>query len=163
MHRLLEWHRAGGVRLFASSRVFDPDTDRMHPEQRTQLRALFEGHHVEVVGTVFRLGVSRLGGPDLFSGPPTARSPEELRRFIEVVGADPATLSPSAIGATFARKVGDYDALHTHFGSGNEVFVTLDTKDYLRISRRPLYAAELGLIVQSPAELVAELAARLGV
>ncbi|MCI0459622.1 MAG: hypothetical protein L0Z62_21950 [Gemmataceae bacterium] len=156
---MLRWHRARRVHLCASSRVFDPDTNAMRPAQQTQLRLLLKEHGVEVAGSAYRLGVSRLGGPDFLGGPPSARLPEELARFIEIVGPDPSGLPPSAVGKAFARKVGDYDALQTHFALGYDVFVTLDTKDYLHVARRGRYASELGLIVQSAADFVAEHAA----
>jgi hypothetical protein len=155
MEQILSWYKSGTVRVFASSRVFDPDTDAMYSHQRSALRSLLDDHAIEIAGAPFRLGVSRLGGPDPLGGQPTARSPEDLKRFTEVVGPDPSTLPASAVGKAFGRKVGDYDALHAHFATGNDVFVTLDTKDYLHTSRRGKYAAQLGLIVQSPAEFVA--------
>jgi hypothetical protein len=45
--------------------------------------------------------------------------------------------------------------LHTHFAGGNDVFVTLDTKDYLHVTKRSAYSARLNLVVMSPAEFVA--------
>jgi hypothetical protein len=155
MDRMLSWHDSLRIRLFASSRLFDPDTDGMDLQQVAELRSLLARHDIQVAGAAFRLGMSRLGGPDLLSGPPTTRSREEIRRFVEVVGADPSTLPPSALGKAFARKAADYDALQTHFATGNDAFVTLDTKDYLHISRRGAYATRLNLVIQSPADFVA--------
>lgn len=155
MDRMLSWHDSARVRLFASSRLFDPDTDGMRPAQRGDLRLLLEKHGVETAGASFRLGMSRLGGPDFLGGPPATCSAEDLRRFVEVVGPDPSTLPASALGKAFPRKAADYDALLTHFATGNDVFVTLDTKDYLHIAKRGTYASRLNLIVQSPTEFVA--------
>jgi hypothetical protein len=155
MDLMLSWHDAGRIRLFASSRLFDPDTDAMHTPQRGPLRSLLQEHGIDVVGAPFRLGMSRLGGPDLLGGTATTRSPDELRRFIQVVGPDPSTLSAPAVGKAFGRKAADYDALHTHFGGGNDVFVTLDTKDYLHVTKRGAYSARLNLVIMSPAEFVA--------
>jgi hypothetical protein len=130
------------------------DSCVMDPHQRSHPRSILETNAIEIAGAAFRLGVSRLGGPDVLRGPRATRSPEEWKRFVEIVGSDPSTLSPSSVGKAMKRKIGDYDALHRHFGTGHDVFITLDTKDYLHISRRSLYKAQLNLIIQSPSEFV---------
>ncbi len=156
MEQILDWHKAETIRVFASSRIFDPDTIAMDQHQRTSLEVLLRENGIEIAGATFRLDISRLSGWDLLGGQPTSRSSEELKRFTDVVGQDPSTLPTSAVGKTISRKIGDYDALHTHFVMRNDVFVTLDTKDYLHTSKRERYEKELSLVIQSPTAFVAQ-------
>lgn len=154
MERILWWHRSGYIRLFASSRVFDPDTDSMDPHQQIQLRSILRTAGVEIVGAGFRTGISRIMGPDVIESSKGVRSDDDWKRFTEIVGPDPSALPPNNIGRAMKRKVGDYDALYMHFGLGFDVFLTLDTKDYLHISRRGRYGREINLIIQAPCEFI---------
>jgi hypothetical protein len=149
------WHRNKKIALYVSNRVFDHDTAKMDALQVKTLRELFEKYRVPVEGAVFRSSFSRLSGKDLLSGGVSLRTQEEMARFVSIVGCDPAVLPPSSVGKRLSNKLGDYDSLRDHYASGRDVFITLDTKDYLSTQRRQRYVQELGLVVLDPSEFVA--------
>ena len=103
---------------------------------------------------LFRLGFSRLDGLDKLSGGFTTRNPEEMANFSKIVGKDPTNLPKSSIGNRLSNKIGDYDALRDHYADKREVFITLDTKDYLHITKRAIYFECLGLKIMSPSEFL---------
>lgn len=154
VEQIVEWHRVGHIELFASSRLLNPDTWKMNPKQKADLRRLLAEHGITIASSSFRLGISPLGGSDVLGGTEGGRSPEEMKRFEKIVGPDPASLPPDSVGRGMQRKIGDYDALPDHFASKRDVFVTLDKHDYFHTNRRPRYERELGLMIRSPQELV---------
>lgn len=154
VRKLLQWHRDGRLGLHVSNRVFEHDTRRMHTTQVDALRALLEEFDVAIEGASFRFDFSLLSGGDILDGRPSVRTSEEMAHFTKLVGKDPA--EEYASSKTLSNKFGDYDSLKDHFASGRDVFVTIDEKHYLDVHRRERYAEHLGLVILSPAELVAQ-------
>ena len=154
VEKILQWHLEGKVRAYVSNRIFDPDTCDMRDEQRKEMRMIIEKYDIEIIGSGFRLGFSRLDGLDKLSGGFTTRSPEEMANFSKIVGKDPTNLPKSSIGNRLPNKIGDYDALRDHYADKREVFITLDTKDYLHITKRAIYFECLGLKIMSPSEFL---------
>jgi len=119
------------------------------------LRDLFLEMKIEVASSPFRVGISRVGGPDVISGPVTVkRSSDDIVKFRKLLGDEPASLPPANVGKRLKNKIGDYDALSIHYTKGRDVFVTSDEHDYFHRARRAVYSKELGLIIQDPQEFV---------
>ncbi|MEW6113366.1 MAG: hypothetical protein AB1664_14640 [Thermodesulfobacteriota bacterium] len=155
IRKMLVWHQRQFIQIFASSRVFDPDAIRMHIEQQRRLRDLFRDMKIDLTSSPFRWGISGLGGPDVLSGPEwVERSSDDIVKLRRLLGYDPASLPRANVGNRLMNKIGDYDALETHYTQGRDVFVTSDEHDYFNRSRRAVYAKELGLIIQDPQEFV---------
>lgn len=154
VREMLQWHRDGKLGLHVSNRVFEHDTRRMRAAQVDALRTLLEEFDVAIEGAAFRYDFSLLSGGDILSGGPSMRTLEEMARFTKLVGKDPA--EEYAASKTLSNKLGDYDSLKGHFASGRNVFVTVDKKHYLDVHRRERYAEQLGLVILSPAEFVAQ-------
>ena len=154
MELLLRWHEGGKVKLYYSTRVFDPDAWRMDRAQVARLRAVLNQYGVEALSAPFRLNVSRLSGRDTLNGGPTSRSPDQTKRFRCPVGKDPTQLNPASVGKRLMNKIGDYDSLSSHFHRGLDVFLTLEKGDIFL--RREDYKQELGLIIQDPGSFIQE-------
>jgi hypothetical protein len=142
--------------MWASTRVRLHDAAGMYSEQQKALSDLMLHLRVREASSVFRFDVSFMDGPDFLGPYAGKRTADELVRFERLVGCDPARLSRESVGGKMKNKIGDYDALRDHYMSGRDAFITLDTRDYLHVSRRPEYRRELGLIVQAPTEFLAE-------
>lgn len=152
--KLLEWHRDSEVEIYVSNRVFEHDTSKMRVAQVEKLRDLLEEFYINIQGASFRLNFSLLSGGDLLDGGLCQRTWEEMARFTVLVGMDPA--EEYRASKTLSNKLGDYDSLLDHFASRRDVFITLDGKHYLDVNRRQRYAEQLGLIIQSPTEFLAQ-------
>jgi hypothetical protein len=155
VREILRWHSAGRLEAFVSNRVFEPDTVRMHPEQVDQLRRTLRDYGIRVVGAVFRSTFSTLSGKDLLSGGRRRRSVDQMARFTELVGREPVSLHPSAVGRKLPNKIGDYDSLREHYANMRDVFIPSETHDYFHVAKRPTYERALGLCILRPAEFVA--------
>jgi len=149
--QILKWHDEGKIIVTVSNRVFDPDTRKMSEEQRDRLKRLLADHRIEILGAPFRFGISRFGAGDLLGGPQHERSPREVEDFRRIVGMGPSASPPSK---KLKNQIGDYDALQGYFMKGGDVFVTLDEKGYLSRGKREKYEQKLGLVVESPEELM---------
>lgn len=157
VREMLRWHREESLRLYVSNRVFEHDTRRMRAAQVEALHMLLTEFNVDIISATFRFGFSYLSGGDNLSGGPSMRTPKEMERFRKLVGKDPAEEYPSS--KTLSNKLGDYDSLKDHFASGRNFFVTVDTNHYLDVQRRARYAEQLGLLILSPSEFVANMLA----
>jgi len=153
--KLLQWHREGKLELHVSNRVFEHDTRKMRATQIDELRKLLEEFDIPVEGAAFRFNFSLLSGGDALDGGASVRTSEEMAHFTKLVGKDPA--EEYASSKTLSNKFGDYDSLKDHFASGRDVFVTIDEKHYLDVHRRERYVEQLGLLILSPAKLVAQI------
>ncbi|MES2040064.1 MAG: hypothetical protein V4495_19790 [Pseudomonadota bacterium] len=159
IRELFKWHKDGKINLFVSNRVFEHDTSKMRAAQVDELRALLSNHNVEIESSGFRTDFSLLSGGDLLNGGSSTRTSEEMSSFTKLVGKDPTEEYPSS--KTISRKLGDYDSLTDHFATNKDVFLTLDTKHYLAMALRQKYQEELGLIILSPEEFLANCRAAL--
>lgn len=151
---ILVWHKVGLVEVYACTRLFNPDTLKMTSHSQQELRDLLNHWKVPLSGGSFRFNISRLNGPDKIGPHLGVRSVEEWKRFQQVLGPGPTELSVSSVGNRLYNKIGDYDALRSHYASGRNVFVTTDTHDYLNIRYREKYRYALALVLMSPAEFV---------
>jgi hypothetical protein len=151
---IFKWIKDGRVSGHVSNRVFEHDTERMDECQVDQVKVVLEEHGIPINGSSFRLDFSLIGGLDVLDGPVTERTPEEIEKFQLIVGPDPSSLPPSAVGSRMPNKLGDYDSLFDHWLNRRDYFITLDGKDYLHVNKRQGYRDELNLLVVSPEEYV---------
>jgi len=152
VQELLRWHKEGKIEIYVSNRVFEHDTRKMLQAQVQELQTLLKEYNISIEGAPFRLNFSLLSSRDLLSGGPSIRTPEEMKKFINLVGKDPS--GQFASSKTLSNKLGDYDSLKDHFASGRDVFLTLDKKHYLDVHKRKRYEEQLGLVILSPTEFL---------
>ena len=88
---------------------------------------------------LFTLGVSRLGGPDVLAGP-------DIREELEAI------LFPTASPLT-ANQRHDVEHLRAHVRTGGDVFVTLNSNDFITRGRQERLRS-VGIWVMSPGEVV---------
>lgn len=153
--QILAWHSAGRIQAFISNRVFDPDTQRMPTDKVEALKRLLNEHGVDIAPAAFRLDISCLDGGDVLNGPPTRLTLEEMNRFDTMVGPDP-TSRPDQKSA--ANRIADWDHLRDHFAAQRDIFITTDRGEYFAKHKRAMYERELGLVIRTPHEFVAEFA-----
>lgn len=152
---ILKLHLGKKIKVFVSNRIFEPDTvENKHRQE--QFEKLLRDFQIEVEGSIFRFDLSSYDGGDVLSGGPSLRSEEEIELFTKIVGSDPTFLHKDSLGKRLSNKLGDYDALMDHYCSKRDVFITLDTKDYLHKNKRSIYEDKLGLIIKSPEEFITE-------
>lgn len=150
--KICQWHSDKRVEAFVSSRLFHPDSVKMEPSQREEIRNFLHRFGIQIQGNVCRWNVSPLSGSDKLGGVGTTRSKEELQIFRSVVGDDPMQLPQSAIGNRLSNKIGDYDSLFEHFCAKGDVFLTLDKRDYFHRAKLQEYRDKLGLVIMGPDE-----------
>ncbi|MFT5259008.1 MAG: hypothetical protein ACI9J2_001980 [Saprospiraceae bacterium] len=152
--KICKWHADGKVLACVSNRLFNPDSVKMQDSQREKIRRLLEEYNIEIMGNLFRLGVSPLSGKDMMSGSSTDRTEQEINEFKSIVGIDPTQLSSRSVGSKLSNKIGDYDSLYEHFCKKRDVFLTFDGKDYFHKNHRSNYQSKLDLMILHPEEYV---------
>ncbi len=144
VRQLLDLLDRGVIRISTTSAgIRDLDRDPDEERRRRLLDAIRQGPPLPVRGDPFRLGISRLGGPDMLGFEDQEERIERITRilFPTFSGSHPRAVSRKA----------DIDHLVTHQLSGNDVFVTANTKDFTASKRRRLWREE-GIAVMAPAE-----------
>ena len=153
--KLLEWHKKNFLELWNTSRVLQ-DTAGMDTKQSESLQALFEEYGIQLSPCPARYNYSVWNGPDIYAGSSIEkRSAEEIIKFRKMI-PEPTSLSKDQIGNKLSNKLGDYDALKNHYEKNRDVFLTRDKRDIFHKNKRPLYRAELGLIILDPADFIVE-------
>ncbi|MCY3801301.1 MAG: hypothetical protein OXG46_06960 [Chloroflexi bacterium] len=138
---LIALQDSGGVDLAITTRV-DQDIPNMPLSAR--IRELPEVG-IQRIGAPFRLGISKLGGPDVLAS----------RHFGEIGDSVNAELDRNGVSECNRPDSRDWDHLQGHDSAGRDYFLTWD-RGILGIATQ--LKAGLGIIVMEPEEFLRRLA-----
>ena len=137
---LVDLARDGRVSLWTTE-AFEVDQERASlDKQQRNLAWLSDRSFIGRVPGPFRLGYSKLGGPDF------------LVDDDNIAAVDALLEDDAALMAKWRRKVTDVHHLTGHLMAGHDAFVTSDHDDMLK--KRADLRARTGIVVVSPAEAV---------
>lgn len=152
---LVDLARDGRVSLWTTE-AFEVDQERASlDKQQRNLAWLSDRSFIGRVPGPFRLGYSKLGGPDFLVDDDNIAAVDALLCEIllrERYQAANLQEDDAALMAKWRRKVTDVHHLTGHLMAGHDAFVTSDHDDMLK--KRADLRARIGIVVVNPAEAV---------